>query len=180
MATWPSGKAGACKALTTGSNPVVASKLFNPFVFKNISICARTPSLSGLHGMCGSATVPAQGTWDVWQCHGSRAESTGCVAVPRFPRRNHRMCGSATVPARGLTSRRAWETKRGHTLSDAAPEIPVWWPHQDSNLEPVDYESIALTVAPWGHVQASIINEINEASPHIFQRTPGLSLRDNP
>lgn len=25
-----------------------------------------------------------------------------------------------------------------------------WWPHQDSNLEPVDYESIALTVAPWG------------------------------
>jgi hypothetical protein len=25
MATWPSGKAGACKALTTGSNPVVAS-----------------------------------------------------------------------------------------------------------------------------------------------------------
>ena len=27
MATWPSGKAGACKALTTGSNPVVASKL---------------------------------------------------------------------------------------------------------------------------------------------------------
>ena len=25
MATWPSGKAGACKALTTGSNPVLAS-----------------------------------------------------------------------------------------------------------------------------------------------------------
>jgi hypothetical protein len=26
MATWPSGKAGACKALITGSNPVVASE----------------------------------------------------------------------------------------------------------------------------------------------------------
>ena len=25
MARWPSGKAGACKALTTGSNPVLAS-----------------------------------------------------------------------------------------------------------------------------------------------------------
>ncbi len=158
MATWPSGKAGACKALTTGSNPVVASKLFNPFVFKNISICARTPSLSGLHGMCGSATVLAQ----------------------EDPR-ERRMCGSATVLARGINLAQGMGDKEGATPSRMRPpEIPVWWPHQDSNLEPVDYESIALTVAPWGHAQASIINEINEASPHIFQRTPGLSPRDNP
>ncbi len=41
MATWPSGKAEACKAFTTGSNPVVASielnrlesKGFQPFLF---------------------------------------------------------------------------------------------------------------------------------------------------
>ena len=30
----------------------------------------------------------------------------------------------------------------------AEPEVSLWWPYQDSNLEPVDYESIALTVAP--------------------------------
>lgn len=171
MATWPSGKAGACKALTTGSNPVVASKLFNPFVFKNISICARTPSLSGLHGMCGSATVLAQGTWDVWQCHGSRAG--GPPGAPDVWQCHGSRAGINLAQGIG-------DKEGGHTLSDAAPEIPVWWPHQDSNLEPVDYESIALTVAPWGHAQASIINEINEASPHIFQRTPELSLRDSP
>ena len=32
----------------------------------------------------------------------------------------------------------------------------LWWPHQDSNLEPVDYESIALTVAPWGREKTRV------------------------
>lgn len=182
MATWPSGKAGACKALTTGSNPVVASKLFNPFSFREyicVCICAprtRTrPHCVGcvavplfsrrVRRMCGSATFSAQEPPDVWQRHPFRAERAGCVAVPLFSCRGYH---------EGLRN------EKGRTLSDAAPEIPVWWPHQDSNLEPVDYESIALTVAPWGHAQASIINEINEASPHIFQRTPRLSPRDSP
>ena len=103
MATWPSGKAGACKALTTGSNPVVASKLFNPFSFREyICVYLRTPYAyaPSLRGMCGSATLLAPRAPDVWQCHVFRAGTSGCVAVPRFSRRKHRMCGSATLLAR--------------------------------------------------------------------------------
>ena len=128
--------------------------------------CVAVPLFSRrVRRMCGSATFSAQEPPDVWQRHPFRAERAGCVAVPLFSCRGYH---------EGLRN------EEGRTLSDAAPEIPVWWPHQDSNLEPVDYESIALTVAPWGHAQASIINEIHKASPHIFQTTPALSLRDNP
>ena len=70
MATWPSGKAEACKAFITGSIPVVAS---------------------------------------------SKRKGPGNPGPCFF-----------------------------------------WWPHQDSNLEPVDYESIALTIAPWGQTTAII------------------------
>ena len=36
--------------------------------------------------MCGTATVLAHFTSDVWHCHGSRAACAGCVALPRFSR----------------------------------------------------------------------------------------------
>ena len=138
MATWPSGKAGACKALTTGSNPVVASKLFNPFSFREyICVC-----------ICAPRTR-------------TRPHCVGCVAVPLFSCRGYH---------EGLRN------EKGRTLSDAAPEIPVWWPHQDSNLEPVDYESIALTVAPWGRcAQASIIAENSRGNSYLLRDKVGAS-----
>ena len=34
MATWPSGKAEACKAFTTGSNPVLASTDYSAWAFR--------------------------------------------------------------------------------------------------------------------------------------------------
>ena len=37
--------------------------------------------------MCGSATLLALTARDVWQCHSSRVNRMGCVAVPRFSRR---------------------------------------------------------------------------------------------
>ena len=178
MATWPSGKAGACKALTTGSNPVVASKLFNPFSFREyicVCICAprtRTrPHYVGcaavplfsrrVRRMCGSATFSAQEPRDMWQCSPFRAERAGCVEVPLFSCRGYH---------EGLRN------EKGRTLSDAAPEIPVWWPHQDSNLEPVDYESIALTVAPWGRcAQASIIAENSRGNSYLLRDKVGAS-----
>lgn len=39
------------------------------------------------------------------------------------------------------------ETQQNGPGISAGP-VSFWWPYQDSNLEPVDYESIALTVAP--------------------------------
>lgn len=41
-----------------------------------------------------------------------------------------------------------------------------WWVHQDSNLEPIDYEPIALTVELWTH-----------ATPHTI---PSLGTFDEP
>ena len=44
----------------------------------------------------GTATVLAQGTWDAWHCHGSRAGYVGCVALPRSPTQFLELCGTAT------------------------------------------------------------------------------------
>lgn len=98
---------------------------------------------------------------NVWQCHSSRADNAGCVAVPLFSRRDYY----------------EWlRNEKGCTLLDAALQLLVWWPHQDSNLEPVDYESIALTVAPWGRcAQASIIAENPRGNSYLLRDKVGAS-----
>ena len=35
----------------------------------------------------------------------------------------------------------------------------VWWAHQDSNLEPTDYESAALTVELWARIQTNRLDK---------------------
>ena len=130
------------------SSPPSSSILF---LFENIYVCVSAHPVR----------VRALIAWDVWPCHSSRAACAGCVAVPLFSRRGYH---------EGLRN------EKGHTLSDAAPEIPVWWPHQDSNLEPVDYESIALTVAPWGRcAQASIIAENSRGNSYLLRDKVGAS-----
>ena len=76
------------------SSPPSSSILF---LFENIYVCVSAHPVR----------VRALIAWDVWPCYSSRAACAGCVAVPRFPRRNLGMCGSATLFAQN--ERDAWQ-----------------------------------------------------------------------
>ncbi len=153
MATWPSGKAGACKALITGSNPVVASRSFSALRALFISRVNAEPSCQENEGSNKSS---CQGRVTLsTNRHGcqerSRCDTTGSQD-PRFLGTHWQECHKTACPdpissqgTRFLGTRAMPHIK---TSRETPARIISWWPYQDSNLEPVDYESIALTVAP--------------------------------
>src|SRR5690606_11990943 len=56
-------------------------------------------------------------------------------------------------------------------------ETAIWWAHQDSNLEPKDYESSALTIELWARVAAADYSVPNTRSPALGG-APGAPWRD--
>src|ERR1700716_31139 len=53
---------------------------------------------------------------------------------------------------RGIRDRESWRWESAPGRCDS-----FWWAHQDSNLEPTDYESAALTVELWARALRQLI-----------------------
>src|SRR5690606_6656772 len=82
--------------------------------------------------------------WPPRTMHGDRLMRTirACPA-PRTPADEAASAGAATSCRQDACAGLLWHTRAG-CAPDAARGKEGWWAHQDSNLEPRDYESPAL------------------------------------